>query len=141
MTKKYPTISDRVFRIKAWRCPTLTWGDPTLPSAQSSFTSEFEMGSGGSYLLLPPDKLVEERSDETIPSASEGSCSTTLFETGKPNTLGILNVLYSSVTLISHPDALLQSKNAWGYMVKPYGQLVQVSFTHYCASTPCLSTS
>jgi len=26
-------------------------------------------------------------------------------------------------------------------MVKPYGQLVQVSFTHYCASTPCLSTS
>ena len=26
------------------------------------------------------------------------------------------------------------------YMVKPHGQLVQVSFTHYCASTPCLST-
>ncbi len=46
------------FGIKAWRCPTLTWGDPTLPSALSSFTSEFEMGSGGSYLLLPPDKLV-----------------------------------------------------------------------------------
>jgi len=42
------------------------------------------MGSGGSYLLLPPDKLVEERSDETILSLSEGSCSTTLFETGKP---------------------------------------------------------
>ena len=27
------------------------------------------------------------------------------------------------------------------YMVKPHGQLVHVSFTHYCASTPCLSTS
>jgi len=26
-------------------------------------------------------------------------------------------------------------------MVKPHGQLVHVSFTHYCASTPCLSTS
>ena len=27
------------------------------------------------------------------------------------------------------------------YMVKPHGQLVHVSCTHYCASTPCLSTS
>ncbi len=26
------------------------------------------------------------------------------------------------------------------YMVKPHGQLVHVSYTHYCASTPCLST-
>jgi len=26
-------------------------------------------------------------------------------------------------------------------MVKSHGQLVQVSSTHYCASTPCLSTS
>jgi len=26
-------------------------------------------------------------------------------------------------------------------MVKPHGQLVQVSFTRYRASTPCLSTS
>ena len=56
--KKNPTISDRVFGIKAWRCPTLTWGDPTLPSALNRFTSEFEMGSGGSNSLLPPDKLV-----------------------------------------------------------------------------------
>ena len=54
--------------FKAWRCPTLTWGDPTLPSALSSFTSEFEMGSGGSYLLLPPVKPVEEQGDETVPS-------------------------------------------------------------------------
>ena len=27
-----------------------------------------------------------------------------------------------------------------GYRVKPYGQLVLVSLTHYCASTPSLST-
>nr|ADI20004.1 hypothetical protein [uncultured gamma proteobacterium EB000_65A11] len=33
-------------------------GTPTLPSALSSFTSEFEMGSGGSYTLLSSDKLV-----------------------------------------------------------------------------------
>ena len=29
---------------------------------------------------------------------------------------------------------------ALGYMTKPFGQLVLVSFTHYCASTPSLST-
>src|SRR5574343_543214 len=28
-----------------------------------------------------------------------------------------------------------------GYRIKPYGQLVSVSLTHYCASTPDLSTS
>src|SRR5260363_177266 len=28
-----------------------------------------------------------------------------------------------------------------GYRVKPHGQLVLISFTHYCASTPSLSTS
>ena len=56
--KKTRTLLFGFFGIKAWRCPTLTWGDPTLPSALSSFTSEFGMGSGGSCLLLPPDKLV-----------------------------------------------------------------------------------
>ncbi len=35
-------------QIKAWRCPTLTWGNPTLPSALFRFTSEFGMESGGS---------------------------------------------------------------------------------------------
>ena len=28
-----------------------------------------------------------------------------------------------------------------GYRIKPYGQLVSVSSTHYCAYTPDLSTS
>ena len=46
---------------KSWRCPTLTWGDPTLPSALSVFTSEFEKGSGGSHSLLPPENLVWEQ--------------------------------------------------------------------------------
>ena len=37
--------------FNAWQWPTLTWGNPTLPSALSGFTSEFEMGSGGSRSL------------------------------------------------------------------------------------------
>lgn len=31
--------------------------------------------------------------------------------------------------------------NHQGYRIKPHGQLVSVSLTHYCASTPDLSTS
>ena len=99
MQKKSPTISDQGFVIKAWRCPTLTWGDPTLPLALSCFTSEFEMGSGGSNLLLPPDKLVEERSDETIPSY-RGILFITQpkllrsSETGKPRKVYFIQVLF-----------------------------------------------
>ena len=36
---------------------------------------------------------------------------------------------------------LLALKPIGCYMVKPHGQLVWVSYTHYCASTPHLSTS
>ena len=35
----------------------------------------------------------------------------------------------------------LNTHNLQGYRIKPHGQLVLVSFTHYCASTPSLSTS
>ena len=38
-----------------WRCATLTWGNPTLPSPLTRFTSEFEMGSGGTVSLRSPD--------------------------------------------------------------------------------------
>ena len=60
-----------LYCFKAWRCPTLTWGSPTLPSALSIFTSEFGMGSGGSYSLLSPSKLahiaiVTEINQQTI---------------------------------------------------------------------------
>ena len=41
----------------AWQFPTLTWGDPTLPSALRRFTSEFGMGSGGTTALQPPGKF------------------------------------------------------------------------------------
>ena len=40
--------------LVTWRCPTLTWGSPTLPSALQRFTSEFGMVSGGSTALSPP---------------------------------------------------------------------------------------
>ncbi len=43
--------------IDAWQFPTLTWGDPTLPSALQRFTSEFGMGSGGTVALWPPSKF------------------------------------------------------------------------------------
>src|SRR5690606_14311831 len=52
--KKPQPFRAAAFALRAWRCPTLTWGDPTLPSALSVFTSEFGMGSGGSRSLLPP---------------------------------------------------------------------------------------
>ena len=35
---------------------------------------------------------------------------------------------------------LIALEGIQGYRVKPYGQLVLVSLTHYCASTPSLST-
>src|SRR5690606_28837023 len=35
----------------------------------------------------------------------------------------------------------LNTHNLQGYRIKPHGQLVLVSYTHYCAYTPSLSTS
>ena len=41
---------------------------------------------------------------------------------------------------IGYEVAFASPKLLGCYMVKPHGQLVLVSFTHYCASTPSLST-
>ncbi len=49
-------------KLEAWRCPTLTWGNPTLPSALLRFTSEFGMGSGGSITLWSPSKFFNSES-------------------------------------------------------------------------------
>ena len=55
---KRPSLSTGPFVLfDAWRFPTLTWGDPTLPSALRRFTSEFGMGSGGTAALLSPGKF------------------------------------------------------------------------------------
>ena len=51
---KTPSHSARGSTFSTWRCPTLTWGSPTLPSAHRRFTSEFGMGSGGTTALSPP---------------------------------------------------------------------------------------
>ena len=43
---------------KAWRCPTLTGGDPQLLSALKSLTSVFGMGTGVTSSPSSPDNLV-----------------------------------------------------------------------------------
>ena len=55
--RKKPAVR-RVFLNGTWQCPTLTWGNPTLPSALIRFTSEFGMGSGGTVSLWLPRNLV-----------------------------------------------------------------------------------
>ena len=55
---KRPSLPTEPFVLfDAWQFPTLTWGDPTLPSALRRFTSEFGMGSGGTTALSPPGKF------------------------------------------------------------------------------------
>ena len=56
-TAKPRTLRYGVSLIDARQFPTLTWGDPTLPSALRRFTSEFGMGSGGTTALKPPQIL------------------------------------------------------------------------------------
>ncbi len=98
-------------KSKAWRCPTLTWGNPTLPSALFRFTSEFGMGSGGSKTLWSPSKFFNSE-----------SCFCVLYT-------------FNSV-LASSP-----SKPLGCCMVKPHGQLVSVSSMPHSTYTPDLSTS
>ena len=54
--RKKPAQLSGLFELGVWRCATLTWGSPTLPSPLTCFTSEFGMGSGGATSLWPPDK-------------------------------------------------------------------------------------
>ncbi len=98
-------------KFKAWRCPTLTWGNPTLPSALFRFTSEFGMESGGSKTLWSPSKFFNSE-----------SCFCALYT-------------FNSV-LASSP-----SKPLGCCMVKPHGQLVSVSSMPHSTYTPDLSTS
>ncbi len=98
-------------KFKAWRCPTLTWGSPTLPSALFRFTSEFGMESGGSKTLWSPSKFFNSE-----------SC---------------LCVLYTFNSVL----ALSPSKPLGCCMVKPHGQLVSVSSMPHSTYTPDLSTS
>ena len=58
------------YLFDAWQFPTLTWGDPTLPSALRRFTSEFGMGSGGTTALSPPGKFFVLSTQFFIASAA-----------------------------------------------------------------------
>ena len=148
--------------LRAWQFPTFAWQTATLSSALNGFTSEFGMGSGGSHSLWSPSKLVCQSYDCSlmlklfcfyILSDGFGKFytyrwkSVTRVISDNQVTLTLYNlhcsVLYFFI-LLQLRIALYTSlhlKLIGCYMVKPHGQLVHVSFTHYCASTPCLSTS
>ncbi len=101
-----------LLQFDAWQFPTLTWGDPTLPSALRRFTSEFGMGSGGTTALRPPGKFCFIRP------------------------LLRSDLICIRLKIFSHPPKQLRRCK-----VKPHGSLVPVSSTHRCAYTPGLSTS
>ena len=123
--RKKPAVR-RVLFIGTWQCPTLTWGNPTLPSALIRFTSEFGMESGGTVSLWLPGKTGNNL-ENWISIQSVSNCLFTL-----------LSAHFSELSL----STTLRSLKLLGRcMVKPLGQLVQVSLTPYNASTPCLSTS
>ena len=124
--KKTPAF----FRIQGFvRLPALTYShmaSATLPSAMTRFTSEFGMDSGGSTSLWAPGKRVLHVSMQThVRNISQ--CVNGAHVQTKPSNSSC------------HPPG--QKRHFGGYMVKPHGQLVLVSFTRYRASTPSLSTS
>ena len=136
-----------VFKLGVWRCATLTWGNPTLPSPLTCFTSEFGMGSGGATSLWPPDKNFSCRISFHILRKEDLQYALWCVKSALLKNLTIRESLIfnllsnlATLTLLSlsttHADFA-----ALGCMVKPLGQLVQVSLTPYNASTPCLSTS
>ena len=116
----------------AWKWPTLTWGDPTLPSAILRFTSEFGMDSGGATTLWFPDKFGNLESCYSLSQVIEikfwvhTTLSVTLFRVSS-------NFVFRNISF--------SYKTHQGCMVKPHESLVQVSSTPHNAYTPCLSTS
>ena len=101
-----------LLQFDAWQFPTLTWGDPTLPSALRRFTSEFGMGSGGTTALSPPGKFCFQ------------------------HVLTTHRVICIRLKIFSNPPKHLRRCK-----VKPHGSLVSVSSTYRYAYTPDLSTS
>ncbi len=99
--------------LMPWQFPTLTWGDPTLPSALRRFTSEFGMGSGGTTALVPPGQIL-------------------FYQYVSPT---------YRLICIRAENSLNPPKHLRRCKVKPHGSLVPVSSTHRCAYTPGLSTS
>jgi hypothetical protein len=59
-TQKKNSIFQLFFSF-AWQHPTLTGGNPQLPSALRSLTSVFGMGTGVTFSPSPPDYFIEMR--------------------------------------------------------------------------------
>ena len=145
--RKKPIRQDgHLHLFDAWQFPTLTWGDPTRPSALRRFTSEFGMGSGGTTALVPPGKFFVLSTQFFIASAALPALvkSVTYFSMLLPfrrlspcccANYCVLNSESKLKTLSNPPKHLRRCK------VKPHGSLVPVSSTHRCAYTPGLSTS
>ena len=99
-----------------------------LSLARTCFTVLFGKGRGGSTSLWSPD--------ETGYTSSRGDASAASLMFG-------LNWVQAfgrrSLRMRCIPPGQI-ALAIQGYRVKPYGQLVLVSLTHYCASTPSLST-
>lgn len=128
----------------AWQCPTLAWGDPTLPSALRRFTSEFGMGSGGSTALWPPGKFCfNQPATRYFCAASQSNLGTfaeNLEYSYHPDTHPFGAAAYG-VQNRSRRFCLKSPKHLWCCKVKPHGSLVLVSSMHRCTYTPSLSTS
>src|SRR5471032_2983656 len=107
----------------------LSHGQSALSSAWSRFTVLFGMGRGGTDSLWS--------SGMTCCRAVPGNSTTNLEEVvSDESTSGNSGCVVRGTTSITQPCV-----KHTGYRIKPYGQLVSVSLTHYCASTPDLSTS
>ena len=124
----------------------LSRGQSALSSAQSRFTVLFGMGRRGSNSLWPPSKLVGGRRLSSTPRMRWACCFNNVEEVrlGLDRQQQALSPLSSGirvqgVAVTPHPSRLTPHTTQ-GYRIKSHGQLVSVSLTHCCASTPDLST-
>ena len=106
----------------------LSHGQSAISSAHFRFTVLFGMGRGGTEVLWSSDVTCY------LPNGA-----------GKPKEEEVLGCDVSRVVVLLLPlqttDNCHLATVEQGYRIKPHGQLVLVSLTHYCASTPSLSTS
>ena len=99
--KKTPAACAAEVMVRSLAVSYFRMGSPTLSSALSVFTSEFEMGSGGSRSLWPPGKLLKLSTFGTRPAANNLIRNTVktfgcYFDFPYPNCLG---VIWSSLTV------------------------------------------
>ena len=66
--KKTPQLTLRGLRVRSLAVSYFRMAAATLSSALNVFTSEFEMGSGGSRSLWPPGKLLAPSAQSKVQS-------------------------------------------------------------------------